>query len=206
MNKKQLIVSLIFIICLCPIIANAKTFEEMLLHRPNKSSSFWGYNYEHIKWAEHIPLTTESDIEEGYSGQIDKGIVDLDGDKKEEIIKVIWGAGVSDHTLTIELYKDSEMHQLISRFNPSGIQPNFKLEDLDSDGKLEVILWGAVADPDMSQDVTDTSKPFEGHSDSHLFEVYVYKLDRDRYNLWKKYVTKKKYEPFFTWEQKGLPE
>ena len=181
MNKKLLAVTLFLLFSVSSVYA----------------TPFLGYNYEHIKWTRYIPLTTKSQAtEEGYSGQIDKGIVDLDGDGKEETIRVIWGTGVSDHALTIELYKDREMHQFISRLKPSGIQPNFKLEDLDNDGKLEVILWGAVDDPNMSQDSTDTSKPFEGHSAPHLFKVDTYKLDKEGYRLQKSYVSKEHYLPF----------
>ena len=63
------------------------------------------------------------------------GKVDLYGDETNETIKAIWGPGVSDHSLRIELYKDGEK---FSTLKPHGIQPNFKLEDLDGDGKLEL--------------------------------------------------------------------
>jgi len=177
-------------ICLCPLIANAASKVHPVL----------GYTYKNIKWVSHTPTSVPGgDPVEGeadFRGQIDVGLVDLNGDGKEETIKVIWGPGVSDHSLTIELYRDSEMKELISRLEPRGIQPNFKLEDLDNDGKLEVILWSAVNDPKMSQDVSNTGKPFEGHSDLHLFKVDVYKLDKDKYSLHKSYISKQKYEPF----------
>ena len=126
--------------------------------------------------------------------QVDyKGAVDLDGDGKEEAITVTWGHGVSDHTLTIEVYKGNET---FATLQPKGIQPNFKVEDIDGDGKLEIVLWGAVDDPKMSQDATDESKPFEGHSEPHLFMVSIYKLTDFGCKFSKEYTSKEKYEPF----------
>ena len=200
MNRNRLIVILIGI-CLCPLTVNAVTFDDMLGHGPNKTQPFWGNHYKNIEWIAHTPNPVVPDAEPSggeadYRGQIDIGLVDLQGDGKKETIKVIWGPGVSDHSLTIELYRDSDIKELISRLEPDGIQPNFKVEDIDNDGKLEIVLWGAVANPKMSQDLSDTSKPFEGHSDQHLFKVDVYKLDKDKYNLQRSYVSKQKYEPF----------
>lgn len=199
MNKKQSIIIWVISICLCPLIANAVTFDDMVMHRSSDKQPFWGYTYKNIKWVSHIldPETTPSfENEAGSGGQVDIGRVDIDSDGKPKTIKVIWGHGVSDHSLTIELYRDSKMKELISRLEPGGIQPNFKVEDIDNDGKLEIVLWGAVANLKMSQDLSDTSKPFEGHSDQHLFKVDVYKLDKDKYNLQRSYVSKQKYEPF----------
>jgi len=186
MNRKPLIVIWITLICLCPLIANAASKVRPLL----------GYTYKNIKWVSHTPTSVPGgDPTEGeadFRGQIDTGLTDLNGDGKKETIKVIWGVGVSDHSLTIELYKDNKK---FATLKPKSIQPNFKVEDIDKDGKLEVVLWGAVNDPNMSQ-VDDGSKPFEGHSDLHLFKVDIYKLDKDKYSLQKSYVSKQKYEPF----------
>ena len=190
MNKKQLIAIWTILICLCPLITNAAS----------KAHPILGYTYKNIKWVSHTPTSVPGgDPTEGeadFRGQVDKGLVDLNGDGKKETIKVIWGPGVSDHSLTIELYRDSKMKELINRLEPSGIQPNFKVEDIDNNGKLEVVLWGAVNDPKMSQLSSDTSKPFEGHSDPHLFKVDVYKLDKDKYSLQKSYVSNEHYLPF----------
>ena len=183
--------------------AYAVTFDEILVHKSSNSQPFWGDYYKNITWTKHapyLPKEMEGEViepgEADYRGQIDIGLVDLDGDKKPETIKVIWGHGVSDHSLLLELYKDAGMKTLIAKLEPTGIQPNFKLEDLDGDGKLEVILWGAVSDPSMSQDVNDTSKPFEGHSSPHLYEVSIYKMEAGGYKLSQRYTSKKKYEPF----------
>lgn len=204
--KKQS-VGILIIIFLCPLAANAVTFDDMLIHHPSNAQPFWGYIYKNIKWVSHMPApAVGGDPEEGeadYRGQIDRGLVDLNGDGKKETIKVIWGEGVSDHSLTIELYEDNKK---FATLQPKGIQPNFKVEDLDSDGSLEVTLWGAIADSNMSQDISDESKAFEAHSVSHLFLVDIYKLKKGKCIFLKEYVTKNKYEPFFAWEQRGLPE
>lgn len=188
MNKNTLIVIWLTLICLCPLIANAASKAQPLL----------GYTYKNIKWVSHRPTSVPGgDPGEGeadFRGQVDVGLVDLNGDGKKETIKVIWGIGVSDHSLKIELYRDNKK---FTTLKPKGIQPNFKVDDIDNDGKLEVVLWGAVADPKMSQLSSDTSKPFEGHSDLHLFKVDIYKLDKDKYSLQKSYVSKHKYEPFY---------
>ena len=94
------------------------------------------------------------------------------------------------------MYKDESMKQLIAHLEPTGAQANFKVEDLDGDDKLEIIIWGAVADPKMSQDASDKSKPFEGHSAPHLFKVDVYKIGEDNRRLQESYISKEKYEPF----------
>lgn len=187
MDKKLLIFIWIISVCLCPLIANAASKVHTLL----------GYSYKNIKWISHTPTSIPGgDPTEGeadFRGQVDTGLVDLNGDGEKETIKVVWGIGVSDHSLTIELYKDNKK---FATLKPKGIQPNFKVEDIDKDGKLEVVLWGAVADPKMSHDASNANKPFEGHSDLHLFKVDVYKLDKDKYSLQKSYVSKQKYDLF----------
>jgi len=170
MNKVELIIAWVIIICLCPLLANAITFDDMLMHRSSDKQPFWGNHYKNIKWISHTPDPAGPDAEPSGGeadarGQIDTGTVNLQSDGREKTIKVIWGPGVSDHSLTIELYRDNEMKELITRIEPGGIQPNFKIEDIDNDGRLEIVLWGAVDDPNMSQLLSDESKPFEGHSD-----------------------------------------
>lgn len=193
MNKK--IVVWAIAIWLCPLIASALTFDEMLIHETSTTQPFLGYKYENIKWIKHTPDDTAESYKEeaGSGGQVDIGQVDVDGDSKFETIKVIWGPGVSDHSLEVELYKENSK---IGLFVAPGIQPNFKLEDIDKDKKLELVIWGAVDDPKMSQLLDDESKPFEGHSSPHLFKVRIYKLKQSAYKLSKEYTSKKKYEPF----------
>ena len=157
----------------------------MLAH-PSPAEPFLGYQYKNIQWVSYTPTLPAGDKsnpepdEADYRGQEDVGKVDLFGDGKYETIKAIWGVGISDHSLKVEVYKDNKM---FSSLRPKGIQPNFKIEDVDGDGKLEIILWGAVADPGMSQDISDESKPFEGHSEPHLFTVSIYKLTNVGYQL-----------------------
>ena len=186
MNKKQLIVAWIVIIYLYPLVTNAMT------------SPFLGYQYKNINWIEHIPdEAAESYKDEGGSGgQVDIGLVDLEGDGQDETIKVTWGPGVSDHVLTIELYKDREMQELISHLQPHGIQPNFKVEDIEVDGRFEIIIWGGLWDFRMPGEGGVTKETYEGHSDFHRYIVATYKFMRGEYYLWDIYTTKKKYEPF----------
>jgi len=201
MNNKQLVTILATALCLSPVVATADAFNEYL-----KKPFRWNATYENIRWIKHEPLTTRDDLQEGYRGQVDIGAVDLEGDKKNEIIKVTWYPGTSNNPMEIDLYKDGVIKQLMAHLEPPADQANFKLEDLDGDGTLEIALWGTVGDPTMSQLLSDESKPFEGHSVPHFFRVAVYKLDKGEYVLQRKYTTKKKYEPFFSWKQKGLPE
>ncbi|MBU4509723.1 hypothetical protein KJ830_01615 [bacterium] len=198
MNKKQLVVAWIIIICVYPLVANAKTFDGMVLHKTSKSQPFLGYQYKNINWIEHIPDETAESYkdEAGSGGQVDIGLVDLDGDGQDETIKVIWGPGVSDHALTIELYKNREMQELISRLQPHGIQPNFKVEDIEVDGRFEIIIWGGLWDFRMPGEGEATEETYEGHSDFHRYIVATYKFMRGEYYLWDIYTTKKKYEPF----------
>jgi len=181
---------------LCAAIA--ATYEEMIIHETSTTQPFWGDYYKNIKWLQHTPDQTAASFEgeAGSGGQVDIGRIKLYSAGKVGFIKVIWGQGVTEHSLEIEVYKDSGMKQLISRIEPRGIQPNFAVEDLDGDGNLEIAVWGAVSDPNMSQLSEDKSKPFEGHSDPHLFEVAIYKLEGKELILQKQYVTKQKYEPF----------
>lgn len=205
MNKKQL--AILLALLLIPLSAMAITFDDMLGHHPSKSQPFMG-EHKNIKWVSHTPDLLSKDPKEEKAaeealmgpnseaddrGQVDVGNTDLDGDGKDETIKAIWNAGVSDHALTIEVYKESKK---IVTLQPKGIQPNFKVEDIDGDGKLEIALWGAVGDPKISQDISDESKPFEGHSSPHLFKVSIYKLEQGKYKLSKEYTSRRKYEPF----------
>ena len=187
-----------FLIISTLFIATPPTFAQI-------QQPLFGSHYQNIKWSSHLPNPTdEGEVERG---QIDIGRVDLNGDKKGAFIKVIWSTGVSNKLLTIELYKDKALHELISKIKPiTDMQPNFKLEDLDGDGKLAVIVWSALWDPRLSGEEGVTKSTFEGHSSPHKYVVATYKLVRNEYLLWNVYTTVKRYEPFFTWEQKGLPE
>jgi len=193
------IVTLIIIACLCPLTVRAIDFDEMLLHRASKTQPFWGYHYKNIKWVKHTPdPDVEFDKDEAdFRGQIDIGKVDLDGDKKDETIKVTWSQGVSDHSLVIELYKDEDFKELIDKLEPiAGIQPNFKIEDVDNDGGKEIIIWSGLWDFRIAGEDGVTEETYEGHSAPHRYIVATYKLLRGEYYLWDIYTTKKKYEPF----------
>jgi len=205
MNRIIIIIACL-VIYASPLKLYAVTFDEMVAHKTSNSQPLWGDNYKNIRWVSHTPYLPESmkdDVispdEADYRGQIDVGMVDLDGDKDEETIKVIWGAGVTDRFLTIELY---ESDTLIGRLIPEGIQPNFKVEDVDGDGTMEVAIWGAIYDPDMSQLLSDKSKPLEGHSSPHFFRVDTWKLAE---SIWFRdsYISKDKHEPFSMEQPRG---
>ena len=78
----------------------------------------------------------------------------------------------------------------------AGIQPNYKLEDLDSDGKIEVIVWGGLWDYEIGA---------EAELDPHRYVVAVYKLLSGGYALWEVFTTRTKYDPYFLRTEKGLP-
>lgn len=176
----------------------ATTFDNMLMHHPSTSQSFMG-EHKNIKWVLHTPTLTpdlaqpEKD-EADYRGQVDVGKIDLDGDGKDETIKAIWNGGVTDHFLTIEVYKNDKLiSTLKSEF---GIQSNYKIENIDGDGKKEIIIWSGLWDSRQPGEDGVTESTFEGHSAPHRYVVATYKLIRGEYLLWDIYTTKNKYEPF----------
>ena len=120
--------------------------------------------------------------------------IDIDNDGKEELIKVIYGGGVSDKPITIEVYKDDKLISTLK--GEFGIQSNYKIEDVDNDGKKEIIIWSGLWDFRMAGEEGVTEETYEGHSAPHRYVVAIYKLLRGQYYLWDIYATKKKYEPF----------
>lgn len=120
--------------------------------------------------------------------------IDLDGDKKSELVKVIYGLGVSDKFLTIEVYKAGKLISTLK--GEYGIQSNYKIEDVDKDGKQEIIIWSGLWDFRMPGEDGVTEVTYEGHSTPHRYVVATYKLIRGQYYLWDIYTTKNKYGPF----------
>ena len=120
--------------------------------------------------------------------------IDINGDKKLELVKVIYGLGVSDKALTIEVYKDNKIISTLK--GEYGIQSNYKIKDIDGDGNKEIIIWSGLWDPRMAGEDGITEATYEGHSSPHRYVVATYKLIRGEYYLWDVYTTKKKYEPF----------
>jgi len=150
MNNKHLALALVLAIWLIPLPARAITFDEMLGHHSSKSQPFMG-EHKNIKWISHepfLPKEMESDVisptEADYRGQVDIGKIDLDGDGKEETLKIIWGHGVSDHSLTIEVYKGDKLISTLK--GEYGIQSNYRIADIDKDGKQEIIIWSGLWD------------------------------------------------------------
>jgi len=164
MNKKQLIVA--FLILFSILSANLYAAKDYLVKQGQEIGE---------------PVITEYKI-------------DLDGNRKVELIKVNYGPGVSDKYLTIEVYKDGK---LISKLEGEfGIQSNYKIEDVDKDGRQEIIIWSGIWDPRMPGEDGVTEATYEGHSAPHRYIVATYKLIRGQYYLWDIYTTQKKYEPF----------
>lgn len=131
--------------------------------------------------------------------------MDLDGDGQNEVVKEVWGPGVSAHSLTIEVYKDGK---LIATIDPNkfGIQANYKIKDLDGDGRKEIITWSGLWDFRLPGEGGVTEENPEGHSAPHRYVFVTYKLIRGEYYPWNYYTTKKKYNPYFSWEGKEFPE
>ena len=159
MNKKQLIAILVSIMFLYPLAAGAITFDEMLVRHPSKSQPFMG-EQKNVKWVSHTPdslknpeeqkaleeTVTGPNAEADDRGQIDLGEIDLDSDGKSETVKVIWHGGVSDHGLAIEVYEDNKLIATLGN-DLGGIQANYKIEDVDKDGRKEIIIWSGMWDP-----------------------------------------------------------
>ena len=139
-----------------------------------------------------LPLSSEND--DGAAPVITKYHIDLFGNKKKELVKVIYGQGVSDKLLTIEVYNDNKLISTLK--GEFGIQSNYKIEDIDHDGRKEIIIWSGLWDFRSPGEDGVTNKTYEGHSAPHRYVVSIYKLLRDEYYLWDIYTTKKKYEPF----------
>jgi len=160
----------------------------------DKSPFLNGY-HENIRWTTHTPQPTFG--VSAQKGQIDEGKSDVDGDGAEENIKVTWGEGMTDHSLTIEINRNDPEHSSLGALGPiAGVQPNYKFEDQDADGKLEIIVWGGLWDYEISGEAEDGQ---------HRYVVATYKLFSHGYVLWDVYTTRVKYEPFFSRSEKGLP-
>ena len=123
--------------------------------------------------------------------------IDLDDDKNPELVKVMYGPGVSDKFLEIEVYKTGKLISTLK--GEYGIQSNYKIADIDKDGKQEIIIWSGLWDFRMPGEEGVTEATYEGHSAPHRYIVATYKLMRGEYYLWDIYTTKQKYEPF--WEE-----
>lgn len=120
--------------------------------------------------------------------------IDLDGDKKPELVKVMYGPGVSDKFLEIEVYKAGKLISTLK--GEYGIQSNYKIADIDKDGRQEIIIWSGLWDFRMPGEDGITEATYEGHSAPHRYIVATYKLIRGQYYLWDIYTTKNKYDPF----------
>ena len=127
--------------------------------------------------------------------------IDLDGDRNLELVKVMYGLGVSDKFLTIEIYKSGKLISTLK--GEFGIQSNYKIEDVDKDGRQEIIIWSGIWDSRMPGEEGVTEATYEGHSGPHRYIVATYKLIRGQYCLWDIYTTKKKHKSFCDDQPKG---
>ena len=132
--------------------------------------------------------------EDGEAPVITDYHIDLFGDNTKELVKVIYSSGISDKSLTIEIYKDKKLISTLK--GDYGIQSNYKIDDLYHDGKKEIIIWSGLWDFRLPGEDGITDKTYEGHSAPHRYIVAIYKPVRGEYCLWDIYTTKKKYEPF----------
>ncbi len=139
-----------------------------------------------------LPLSPEN--EDGAAPVTTEYQIDLDGDKTNDLVKIMYGPGISDKFLTIEVYKDKKLISTLK--GEFGIQSNYKIEDIDNDGRKEIIIWSGIWDPRLPGEEGITEETYEGHSAPHRYVVATYKLIRGVYYLWDVYTTKKKYEPF----------
>ena len=140
----------------------------------------------------HGPLSPNN--EDGAAPVITKHFIDLFGDNTKELVKVIYGEGVSDKFLTIEVYKDNKLVSTLK--SDYGIQSNYKIDDLYHDGKKEIIIWSGLWDFRLPGEDGITDNAYEGHSAPHRYIVAIYRPLRGEYYLWDIYTTKKKYEPY----------
>jgi len=205
-----------------PVTAYAVTYEQILEHKASTSRPFWGdvYKYKNIEWISHkiyfegVSEKRLKEIEQEMleavdeRGQIDVGKVDLNGDGRPEYLKVIWTAyGGPAKGLIIEPYDDEALKNRIGLAEPrtEGYHPNFKIEDVDKDGVLELITFVGIHDPKLPY-LSDGDKPFEARFSDRYLEVRIYKYKNGTFRLSRKYTTKKKYEPHYLPKGDGLPE
>jgi hypothetical protein len=120
--------------------------------------------------------------------------IDLDGAHMPELVRVLYGSGVSHKSLTIEIFKGKKkVESLRNRF---GIQPNYRIADIDGDGKKEIVIWEGLWDSRLAGEDGVTENNYEGHSAPHRYLVTTYKRIQGKYSLWEAYTTKKKYDPY----------
>lgn len=139
-----------------------------------------------------------------YEGSIKDIRIDLDGNGTEDLVKEVWGGGVSDKPLTLQVFVSGQ--EISSLKNEFGIQPNYRIEDRDGDGKKEIIIWSGLWDPRLPGEDGVTNETYEGHSSPHRYIFVTYKLIRGRYDRWDFYTTKQRYEPFFYWVGGEFPK
>ncbi len=204
------------------VSAYAVTYDQILEHKASTAKPFWGdyYEYKNIKWISHklyFEGATDEQMKEmeqeavdavDERGQIDVGSVDFNGDGKNEYLKVIWTAyGGPAKGLVIEVYHDKNLKNKIASVSPEseGYHPNFKVEDVDGDGSLELVTFAGVPDPNMSSMVDDT-KPFEPRFADRFLSASIYKYKNGTLALSRKYLTKEKFEPHYVPIGKGLPK
>ena len=115
-------------------------------------------------YMEKIPAGVKAeDYEPGAPVKTDYQI-DLDGDKKKEHVRVNYGPGVSDKALNIQIIRGKKVETIKAEF---GIQSNYRIADIDKDGKKEIVIWSGLWDPRTPGEDGVTEKSYEGHSSPH---------------------------------------
>ena len=133
-------------------------------------------------------------------------LVDLDGNAEQDLViqKEAWG-GVSNRPFKIEILLNGNLIDSIHPYK-FGIQSRYKIIDIEGDGIKEIITWSGLWDPRLPGEEGVTEETYEGHSSPHKYLFVTYKLLRGEYYPSNFYTTKKKYQPYFSWEGKEFPE
>jgi hypothetical protein len=201
--------------------ASALTYDEIVVNKVSNARPYWGeyYEYKNIEWISHQPYFEGLDDEEyrelemeaidavDERGQIDIGRVDFNRDKEYQYIKVMWTAyGGPARGLIIDVYQDENLKSRIAIISPQkeGVNPNFKIEDIDGDGVLELITFSGQLDPNMSN-VWDGDTPFQGRFSDMFLLVSIYKFIDGSFSLDYQYVTEHKYQPYYIPQDNMLP-
>jgi hypothetical protein len=218
MSSMKLVITFLFIGSFTAS-ASALTYDEIVVNKASNARPYWGeyYEYKNIEWISHQPYFEGLDDEQyrelemeaidavDERGQIDIGRVDFNRDKEYQYIKVMWTAyGGPQRGLIIELYRDEALKYTIVTISPQseGYNPNFKIEDIDGDGLLELITFAGIID-DHTGNAMDEN--FQGRFSNMRLQVSIYKFIDGSLKLDKRYITGNRYQPYYIPQDNMLP-